>query len=171
MKQSTFLGFLLASLFMVGISLLLKLSSDIIHPHAAFVFLKFAQLIDICLKSNLSLQFLYLLAHVGILRRIAAKIFYLFLLTAQSAPQLFLSSAFQVRFILGLSNNTFYKNPQTFNHIFLLVQLFMLNVIMYSYFPDIMHIMININLVLKMTVQYYAFALMQVVTEIWNICN
>src|ERR1700727_3168247 len=43
--------------------------------------------------------------------------------------------------------------------------------IIYLYFPEIMHIMININLVLKMTVQYYAFALIQVVTEIWNICN
>jgi len=129
------------------------------------------QLIVICLKSNSLLQFLYLLAHVGILRRIAAKIFYLFLLAAQSAAQLFLPSAFQVRFTFGLINDIFCKNCQKFNIKFLLVQLFMLSMIIYLYFPDIIHIMIKINLVLKMTVQYYAFALMQVVTEIWNICN
>jgi len=155
---------------MVGVSLFPKLSTNILAPHIGSIF-KFGQLIVIHLKSNLLSQFLYLLAHVSILRRIAAKIFYLFLLAAQSGDQLHFSSVIQVRFTFGLINDIFYKNPQKFNVKFLLVQLFMLYMIIYSYFPDIIYIMININLVLKMTVQYSAFALMQVLTDIWNICN
>ena len=156
---------------MVGVSLLLKLSADIILPHTAFVLFKFAQLIVISLKSKSLSQFLYLLAHVGILRRIAAKFFYLFLLAAQFGAQLYISSTIQLIFTFGLINNIFYENPQEIKVKLLLVQLFMLNMIIYSYYLDIIHITINMNPVFKFTIQYYVFALMQVVTEIWNICN
>jgi len=109
---------------------------------------------------------------VGILRRIAAKFFYLFLLAIQFGVQLYVSLTIQLRFTFGLINNIlFYENPQEFNVKLLLVQLFILKMIIYLYCPSIIHITIYMNLLFKLTIQYYTFALMQVVTEIWNIYN